>query len=561
MEEKETVLVKAHMPCEKCGSSDGLSLYSDGHTWCFVCETYTEGEVPENLNAEPVIQSKKSGGLISLSELTLRELKKRRISEATCRDADYFYANYFGKPCQVCNVLNDDGVIIQQKIRTPEKEFITLGGTIKRFIGQHRYRAGSDTLVITEGEIDMLSVLEVTGGSIPCVSLPNGASAAKKVFKAQMSWLMKFDKVVLFFDNDEPGRTAVEEVQKYIKPGCSYVAALDLKFKDANEALVSDDRQAILDAVYKPSKWQPAGVENAADSWEFMKAPAQKIQCYDFPWDLPLATKTKGLRKGEIVVLTSGTGCGKTTMAYEIMVSLAKQGLKVGFICLEESRYETYRNIISIEAHKKLEEIDDSHKEAFDKTLGTGLYYSYNTVGLKTHTSLGDAMRYLAVSCEVDFLLLDHITLVLDQIAGEDPRAGMVAQNAWINGLRDLCVETGVGLIIVSQLRKANDSSFESGKHITIDDIKGTGSLKTIANQILAVERNVMAETDDERNVMAIRILKNRFSGKTGDAGYLRYTPETHSLAPCVPPPTLMDEAPSKSKRGGKKTAAEDYGF
>lgn len=27
-----------HEPCELCGSSDGKAIYSDGSTYCFVCE-------------------------------------------------------------------------------------------------------------------------------------------------------------------------------------------------------------------------------------------------------------------------------------------------------------------------------------------------------------------------------------------------------------------------------------------------------------------------------------------------------------------------------------------
>ena len=30
--------------CDKCGSSDANALYSDGHMYCFSCETYTPPE-------------------------------------------------------------------------------------------------------------------------------------------------------------------------------------------------------------------------------------------------------------------------------------------------------------------------------------------------------------------------------------------------------------------------------------------------------------------------------------------------------------------------------------
>ena len=32
-----------HLPCENCGSSDGNSMFSDGHQWCYVCETHVRG--------------------------------------------------------------------------------------------------------------------------------------------------------------------------------------------------------------------------------------------------------------------------------------------------------------------------------------------------------------------------------------------------------------------------------------------------------------------------------------------------------------------------------------
>jgi hypothetical protein len=32
-----------HAPCDKCGSSDGKSVWSDGHSWCFVCENHQNG--------------------------------------------------------------------------------------------------------------------------------------------------------------------------------------------------------------------------------------------------------------------------------------------------------------------------------------------------------------------------------------------------------------------------------------------------------------------------------------------------------------------------------------
>lgn len=36
-------LVRAHQPCQDCGSHDALAVYDDGSTYCFSCSTYRKG--------------------------------------------------------------------------------------------------------------------------------------------------------------------------------------------------------------------------------------------------------------------------------------------------------------------------------------------------------------------------------------------------------------------------------------------------------------------------------------------------------------------------------------
>ena len=60
---------------------------------------------------------------------------------------------------------------------------------------------------------------------------------------------------------------------------------------------------------------------------------------------VPRLTKmTQGIRKGEMLLLTAGTGIGKSTMAREIAYKLKMQdGLKVGLVMLERIRINLKR--------------------------------------------------------------------------------------------------------------------------------------------------------------------------------------------------------------------------
>ena len=88
-----------------------------------------------------------------------------------------------------------------------------------------------------------------------------------------------------------------------------------------------------------------------------------------------------------------------------------------------------------------------------------------------------------------------------------------------------------VWLGLISHLRKAmGGKSFEEGNLASIDDIKGSGSIKQISFDIIAFARNLVAEDEAERNTVKFRVLKSRFTGRTGDAGAAVYDPTTTRL-------------------------------
>ena len=84
---------------------------------------------------------------------------------------------------EVANLRNSSGAIVAQKIRSPEKDF-TIKGDSKdaQLFGSHNWSSGR-RLIITEGEIDAMSVSQVQDNRFPVVSLPNGAPQLVKLSK------------------------------------------------------------------------------------------------------------------------------------------------------------------------------------------------------------------------------------------------------------------------------------------------------------------------------------------------------------------------------------------
>jgi len=83
----------------------------------------------------------------------------------------------------------------------------------------NKWRSGGKRIVITEGELDCLSVAEALGGKYPIISVNNGAQAAKRDLKEHLEFINSYDEILLAFDNDEVGKKAIQECSSLFTPG------------------------------------------------------------------------------------------------------------------------------------------------------------------------------------------------------------------------------------------------------------------------------------------------------------------------------------------------------
>ncbi len=514
----ESEIVQAHVHCPDCGSHDAMTVYTD-HTFCFSCHKYhfKGGEDIQRMSKDKL-------SIIDTSLMSIQTLKKRGITAETCK----LYNYYIYEDSQVANYLNPSGEVLFQKVRDRDKRFTVRGKSEHIFFGQHLWRGGKK-LVITEGEIDCLTVSQVGGNKYPVVSIPFGTTSAPATFRQNLDWLNSFDEVVLMFDMDKAGREAVESVGGLLPPHKMKIATLPLK--DANECLKAGHSDYITFAIINAEEYHPDGIKNARDLKESLFAPEADVQSFEFPWCPDLSRMTQGIRKGEMILLTAGSGIGKSTTAREIAYDLKmRHHQKIGMVMLEESPKKTMRDILSVHLSKPLhlswntEETKALAIEHFDEVFGDGGFILYDHFGSIESNNLLDKIRYLIVSEGCDFVIFDHISIAVTAMdeAGADERKTI---DRVMTQLRSLVEETGAGVIVVSHLRKTDLRSvpFEQGGTISLDDLRGSGSLKQLPDTIIALERNQQADNDEDKNRLKMRILKCRWTGDTGLAGYIKF--------------------------------------
>ena len=523
-------------PCPECESSDAYTLYDDGHGYCFSCEFYKPPEGTdrmENNNIKPapiqgIVQTNFSDGVYSaIYDRKIKESTAKKYNVLVKQDNNanvyqHIYKYYDSNNSHVANKLRN----------TNDKEFWAEGSIRDAgLFGQNLFPAGGKYVTLTEGEIDAMSIYQMMGEKWASVSIKTGAAGAVRDCKASYEYLNKFDNIVICFDNDESGKKAAAKVAQLFEPNKCKIVSLDLK--DANEYLLSNKRNEFNKAWWDAEIYTPAGIVNLANLKNSLYEEEYCETCM-YPWD-GLNNKTYGMRTGELVTFTAGAGMGKSSITRELMHHILKSTHdNIGVLALEESIKKTAFNIMSVEANARLyiKEIRDQFdkerlKEWEDSTIGTGRFYAFDHFGSINNDEILNRVQYMAKALDCKWIILDHLSILVSGQEGDDERKSI---DVLMTKLRSLVEQTGVGLLLVSHLRRpAGDSGHENGKEITLSHLRGSASIAHLSDSVIGLERNQQAD-GDEANTTTIRILKNRYTGDTGIATHLYYDKETGRL-------------------------------
>ncbi|MFG1395888.1 DnaB-like helicase C-terminal domain-containing protein [Roseixanthobacter pseudopolyaromaticivorans] len=465
-------------------------------------------------------------GLIDAGEAM--ELSRRGLSEEACRRMGYTVSELNGKPVQVANYRDLSGATVAQKVRFQNKDFTFLGDTkAAGLYGMHLWKEGGKRVIITEGEIDAVSAFQAMNYRWPVVSLPNGASGARKSLSANLEWLLKFEHIDLCFDQDDPGRKAVEDCVGLFPPGRLRIVRLPLK--DANEMLQQGRGKELVDALWAPTEYRPDGIVTIEDIEE------QALQDLEMglPWFLPSLTEaTYGRRYGEAYALGAGTGVGKSDfLSQQIAFDVGELGLKVGMFAFEQQPVETLRRVAGKVGGKRFHIPDGSWSKeelqaSITKLKGSGGLYLYDHFGSCDWGVVSSRIRYLAHTEGVRVFYLDHLTALA--AAAEDEKTALEKIMAEIGSM---VKELNIILIFVSHLATPEGKPHEEGGRVMIRHFKGSRSIGFWSHGMFGMERNQQADDEEERQTTVFRILKDRLGGQaTGLTIPLAYDVDTGRL-------------------------------
>ncbi len=534
----QSKFVKYHVPCPECKSTDACSINEDGSAKCFSCDAffpkYSNGTVmstenynkptptPKVLNAHGGIFAKLTDR--NISKETAEKFGVKVVYDGAGQLAQHLYPFYINH--EQCAT----------KIRYIRDKRFSFEGTIQGsgLFGQNLFKEGGKYLTIVEGECDAMATYELLGSKWAVVSIKRGAASAVTDIKESIEYVESFDNVVICFDKDKAGEDAAKKVATILKPGKAKIVTLPNGYKDPNDMLNKGRHQEFTRAWWDAQVYTPSGIIRVADKQKEFLNREQK-QSVPYPWD-GLNKKLLGLRAGELVTLTGGTGLGKSSVTRELEHWLIKEtNDNVGVIALEEDWKRTVDGILSIEANDKLyiDSIRNCYTEdhltkMFDRVFANDRVFIHAHFGANDIEEIFAKLRYLIVGCDCKWVVVDHLHMLVSSMLDGDERKAI---DSIMHRLRSMVEETGAGIILVSHLRRVEgNKGHENGITVSLSHLRGSNSIAQLSDCVIALERNQQSDDDLESRTTNLRVLKSRYTGDVGNATSLVYNKDTGRL-------------------------------
>lgn len=426
----------------------------------------------------------------------------------------------------------DDGekIITGFKIREMPKQFHSVGyvGKLNKFIGQTD--AVEDTLILTAGEVDLLTAIQALETSdkyrksYNVVSSPLGESTTATFIKINYDWVNSHKKIVVALDDDEAGNQAFEAIKKVVDNSKLFRA--NMRHKDLGDYLKFGDGDKIANDVY----WSPLAINDwgiAASSNIFDKMleiiDVEKIPIPPFLCGLDEAL-AGGIALGEVVNIVSSVSTGKTSFINSILMHWIMHSPHRILIISLEDNIASYTmklssrvsgvNISALRTSEEKHEVLNKNRTEIEKYLVDENGVSRFDIMEKVPSSLDDLKTAILQSIKVNGTRL----IILDPIVSLIGTKSLDEQGDWMLFEEETRRDFSVTWCNIAHVRKsgAGEKAHSEGGNFSEESIKGSSQISATATTNILLRRNKMSDDPIERNTTYVSISKNRATGITG---------------------------------------------
>lgn len=358
-----------------------------------------------------------------------------------------------------------------------EKQFWSSKNTRKTLCGWHALEPRCRAVILTEGEMDMLSMAEY---GFQTLSIPYGGGGAGKQDWIEEEWdnLQRFDTIYLAVETDSAGMVAIHEIAERL--GRHRCKLIKLPFKDANECLkrgVTKDQ--LLQLIRDARTLDPSELKNAADFTDEViqrfHPTSKNTMGFHLPWASVM--ETGFVEYGALTVLAGYSGHGKTEIVSQVVLSAAQQGVRACVASLE-FKASKWLQRQTRQAVRDPSPGPQTIRRALN-WMGENIWAVDVYGGMKADRAV-EVFEYAYKRYGVRLFVLDNLSKL--GIADDD----LPEQKRVINLFAEFAVRTNTHFILVHHLRKVEDD-FSAGNKLSL---KGSSAIGDMADDIWLVLRN-----------------------------------------------------------------------
>ncbi len=178
---------------------------------------------------------------------------------------------------------------------------------------------------------------------------------------------------------------------------------------------------------------------------------------------------------------------------------------------------------------------EQEEREAFDFYCAEGRWHGLDYFGGLDDGNLFSKIKWYAAN-GINMIFLDHLSIIVSEYAadgGERERIDTI-----MTKLAKLVKSLNITIFLIVHLVKTSgtSTSFEEGATPSLDDLRGSGSLKQLSMTVIGLSRNQQHDNKMCANTSKITVLKCRFTGRTGTADYLHFNDKTGRMIAVTKP-------------------------
>lgn len=356
-------------------------------------------------------------------------------------------------------------------------------------------------LVITEGEIDALACEEA--GIPNAVSVPSGAEDLTWL-KTCWTFLEQFKNIILFGDNDGPGREMVQKL--IVKLGEYRCAVVNHRYKDANELLYREGPEAVRKAYEEAQEVPINGLLRLSEISPLDISKIVKVKS-----GIPALDKfISGFLMGQISIWTGKNAGGKSTLLGQLLLEAIDQGFGVCAFS-GELPAALFKYWIDLQAAGWINISDGKVDSGIKKKINEWYkdkFFLYDSFGSVKSSDILRIFEYAAKRYDCKVFLIDNL---MTTDFSEDERDWYHGQSLFVGKVKEFAHKFDVHVHVVAHPRKTQ------GK-IEKNDVSGTGDITNRTDNLFSVSR-VTPEDVKENPMLAdcqtiVSLLKHRFTGK-----------------------------------------------